>query len=137
MMKKNFAIILMTFSLSSCIFYPKIADEQVAGCELVTKQLTIDLISLDADIGSDPRGVVILAAFGGTTLIVSGSIMVAGNSIHWLEREGTCDDGVIKYAISSLAASLQSAGGCIVNSKDELLNWIIEKKGEELTTKAE
>lgn len=29
------------------------------------------------------------------SLVVSGSIVLTGNTLHWLEYHGTCDDGLL------------------------------------------
>lgn len=31
-----------------------------------------------------------------TTIVLSGSIVVVGNTVHWLERQGKCEDGYLK-----------------------------------------
>ncbi|MCL1125579.1 hypothetical protein [Shewanella surugensis] len=34
------------------------------------------------------------------SLIVSGSVYVVGNSLHWLEYQGRCDDGAIQQGLA-------------------------------------
>jgi len=57
--------------------------------------------------------------------------MITGNAIHWIEQEGTCDDGVIKKAIDNLFDSLDSMGGWIVNSTEDILKWLRVKQEED------
>ena len=137
-MKKYLVLILLPFYLSGCMFYPRVDHNQQAKCELVTKKLTIDRIDTvpvqtTARVGEPEELVGLLvgfAAFSAATAIVSGSIVITGNAINWLEQEGTCDDGVIKEAINDLSDSLLSIGGWFVKSKDEILDWININKDE-------
>lgn len=105
---------------------------------MVTKKLTIDCIdttpvNVGSVVNNSEELVAILAglaAISAATAIVSGSIVITGNAINWLEQEGTCDDGVIKEAINDLSDSLLSIGGWFVKSKDEILDWININKDE-------
>ncbi len=126
-MKKYAAIIISVFYLAGCVYYPKVNKMQKAKCELVTKKLKIDKTTLDPAISSpsDLFGFLIVGGLiAATTIAVSGSIMIAGNTIHWIEQEGTCDGGIIKNAIGNLSDSLQSVGGWFASSKDKFLGWI-------------
>ena len=52
------------------------------------------------NIGQFPQGCNdegLLIALGGatTSYIVSGSIAVVGNTVHWIEKKGRCEDSYI------------------------------------------
>lgn len=55
--------------------------------------------------------------------IVSGSIVVIGNGLHWLEQQGSCEDGVLRNAVLSIRTSAIDAGGWMVESGRDLINW--------------
>ena len=130
-------ILVMICLCSSCIMVPKVDRSNEPKCKLVTKKLTVDTKKADFRKLSDWRGggggggdaraaIVVLAGIGivySTSAIISGSIMVTGNTIHWIEQEGTCDDGVIKETIDNLHSSLQSAGVWIATSAEEIADW--------------
>lgn len=130
------ASFLLGFTLTACAFVPRVAENQDNQCELVTKELTLELV------GADPGGVVgincstpecviaplaVAAAVSTATLIVSGSIVVIGNTIHWLEQEGKCDDSVIRGAVTFVTDSAINAGGWIAGTSGELLDWLTGK----------
>jgi hypothetical protein len=48
-----------------------------------------------------------LAIFAGSALI-SGSIVLTGNTVHWLEYQGTCSDGYLNSAKQKLFDSFGS-----------------------------
>lgn len=90
--------------LSCTVFYPvaKVPDQ---NCELWSRGLILEKevtnpgrlqCSDEACLAVFLAAVVIVPA---STFIVSGSIVLVGNSIHWLERQGTCDDSYLKQKI--------------------------------------
>ena len=113
--------------------YPKVSQYQNYKCNLVTRSLTLDTIVANPNFKGckDPACIlVIIAAYpvsGATTGIVSGSIAIAGNTIHWIEKQGRCSNSTLKKAASALVGSIVSSGGWIVEKKDDLVNWINEK----------
>jgi hypothetical protein len=46
-------------------------------------------------------GVPVIAA---TSFIVSGSIVVIGNTLHWIEKQGTCDDSATQSIINNISS---------------------------------
>lgn len=138
-LKRVLLFFTLTSFLSGCIMVPKTHEFKEPKCELITKELTLDVVGLDInDIGhtsGDPKGVLGLLVVSGivftASVVVSGSIMVAGNTVHWIEQEGTCDDGKIRNAIADLSGSLASMGGWIVTSSKQMLDWITFSKDAE------
>jgi len=132
-------ITLISF-LSGCVMVPKTHEFQEPKCELTTKKLTVDVVGLDVNdlqFAHGDGGAVILIVIGAVftvSAVVSGSILVAGNTVHWIEQEGTCDDGKIKTAITSLSDSLSSVGGWVVTSSKQMLDWISFKKEQDETS---
>jgi hypothetical protein len=91
---------LLLFSLTSCVFLPKTAEDQqyYEQCEMATKKLT-----LKADISNEyslcggkdlmDEPLFCLVASGvvaSASIVVSGSIVLIGNTIHWLEYKASC-----------------------------------------------
>ncbi len=48
-------------------------------------------------------GVIVVTA---GSAIISGSIVVTGNTLHWLEYQGTCSDGYLSKAKQLFLASI-------------------------------
>jgi hypothetical protein len=99
-LKIIFIIFILLFCVSSCVFLPKTSAEQkyYNQCEMATKKLT-----LNADIskkysmcgGQDLKEeplicLVASGVVGAASLVVSGSIVIIGNSIHWIEYKTSC-----------------------------------------------
>jgi predicted ABC-type transport system involved in lysophospholipase L1 biosynthesis ATPase subunit len=96
--------IFLLSSLASCVFIPAVSPEQPT-CILHTKKLVLKTSESKGALGARCTGEACLVILGAasavalSTLIVSGSIVLVGNTVHWLEKEGTCDDGYIKIKI--------------------------------------
>jgi hypothetical protein len=99
-------IILLTI-LTSCVFIPAVSGEQ-SNCVLHTKKLELKGNGAEGAEGlmcGHEACLVLLAAASAvtlSTLIVSGSIVLVGNTFHWIEKEGTCNEGYIKTKIEEL-----------------------------------
>ena len=83
--------VLVIFFVSGCFYVPKIEENKNENCELVTKRMTIE------NLGEFPQGCndeCLLVALGvaTTSYIVSGSIAVVGNTVHWIEKQGRWED---------------------------------------------
>lgn len=83
--------------MQSCIiFVPAYIHKNDKDCKLLSKDLTLETYGgFDA---SCPPEICLapLLASAASTLVVSGSIVLVGNTVHWLERQGTCEDGYLK-----------------------------------------
>lgn len=68
---------------------------------MATRSLDLDYetMSVGSCGGSDEAAAACLAIFGIVipvgSLVASGSVVLVGNTLHWLEYHGTCDDGLL------------------------------------------
>ena len=86
---------LVLLFVSGCFYVPKNEENKNENCELITKKMTIE------NRGEFPQGCndeCLLIALGltSTSYIVSGTITVVGNTIHWIEKQGRCEDSFIR-----------------------------------------
>ena len=44
------------------------------------------------------------------SLIVSGSAVVVGDTVHWLEQQGFCDDSITQKTVDGFVSGLKGAG---------------------------
>jgi hypothetical protein len=58
---------------------------------------------------------------------VSGSIVIAGNTIHWIETQGKCPETATKKAISTLIMATKVFGGKVVETTSQLVEWLEEQ----------
>lgn len=60
------------------------------------------------------------AAWTGFTAIVSGSIVVIGNTVHWLEQQGPCDNDKLEQHVVKVNTPLIKQGGKPILTKEAL-----------------
>lgn len=131
--------LLCILILASCCgcFVPKPRDNDPNACKLVTKQYTLDfsaeeggkIIAASARFCYDPTCILAAPLITATVVstcsfIVSGSIVVVGNTIHWIEGQGRCDDSATNKAIEQLKSTTKKLGGVVINTKDDAINWL-------------
>lgn len=52
-----------------------------------------------------------------STALISGSIVLAGNTIHWLEKQGKCDNSFVQSYLNKHNKPLLENNGKIVELK--------------------
>jgi hypothetical protein len=107
MMKITHAIACSSLAcvLSACIYVPKVKDDSSSpSCKTYTKSMTLEQIEVHQNLSvrcnNDECLAVLLtaAAVSAGSAIISGSIVVTNNTVHWLEYQGTCDDSYLNTA---------------------------------------
>jgi len=102
-------VIILSF-LTACVAVPGIIEKKSYNdeCELLTKKMHINVkappLGVFSDITEHPiltteAGLIVLAASSipfSASLVVSGSIVLTGNTLHWLERYGRCHTDVVE-----------------------------------------
>jgi hypothetical protein len=133
-------IILLTLLFSSIVgcFAPAIVADRSQECQLVTKKLDLVLskegsgalmgiLSNPSHNCHTPECLLIFPlgaiAISVTSLIVSGSIVVAGNTIHWIEKEGRCENSTIQTLLNNFVGAIKTIGGKTIQSTTELITW--------------
>ena len=88
--------------LSGCVFYPRTTDHYDWDCDIHSRRLVLDSASILGRCAEDPHdpyhsydsdGTVCLTGFlavSAGSAIVSGSIVVVGNTVYWLEERAVC-----------------------------------------------
>ena len=119
---------LLNFLLA-CTFLPGVQEDQPyvsRQCELVTRQLDLNtyLGSEKVDLFDDSKKskekqnnkksssgnvdfgskggealLAVIVAWAGVTLVVSGSMVVTGNILHWSEYQGRCDESELRQFV--------------------------------------
>jgi len=102
--------VVLALSLTSCVYVPVVDEPDAsASCKTYTKTMSLNTIEMSEKInigaGGDCgrndcaalalAGVIVVTA---GSAIISGSIVLTGNTIHWLEYQGTCSDGYLSKA---------------------------------------
>lgn len=107
----------LSFILAACIYVPvSNHDAESATCKTITHSMSLDKLDSYETNANSPNvvnigscqgsscaaflaGIVaVAAAVSAGSVIISGSIVVTDNTIHWLEYQGTCSDGYLNNA---------------------------------------
>lgn len=95
--------------LTGCAFVPKVSKNQnyTAGCEMLTRKLTLDIEELDigdCDINEDLGGCLVFEGIISPilTFVASGSVVIIGNTVHWIEYQGRCEKSELRKQIAKL-----------------------------------
>jgi len=85
---------LAALLLGGCVYVPRTVAQYDERCQVVTKRIELEPVQLATIGGCSNAGCAALLAAAGLTAaasaVVSGSVMVVGNAVHWLERQGQC-----------------------------------------------
>lgn len=95
MWRKCITLILVTSLTSACVYYPKQVQYYDKDCDIESKRLVLDVEAMNGigNCGGGEGALVCAAALlgvGAVTMIVSGSIVLIGNTAYWLEKQGNC-----------------------------------------------
>lgn len=121
-------LLILITALAGCAV-PKTAKYQEAhkACDLVTKELELDIqlpngpgpiLPCEKD-NCEARAMGYVSA-GALALAVSGSVVLVGNTPHWLEKEGSCDDSTSHSLVNHFTEELVGLGGILVSSVSSL-----------------
>ena len=95
--------------LSGCAFFPEQINEEATrdSCRISTPEwkLTVaEITELTVCQGSGKDAAYCLLTVGlvlpAGSFVVSGSIVVVGNTLHWLEYQGKCEDSFLQQRLA-------------------------------------
>ena len=92
---KKFTTIFFFFALSACVFVPVVDRyEDASSCKTYTKSMSLKANQMNGACKDNGclGGVLLLSA---GSVLISGSIVLIGNTVHWLEYQGLCSDGYL------------------------------------------
>ncbi len=119
--KKPMCSLLTLVLLQACVAYPqKLTDPDDKCCELIFRSHALGVndagLKLLMHSTGDIMGALVLSGivFGGTA-IVSGSVVLLGNTVHFLEKQGRCDDGFLNQNILRHNKPLLEKEGELIN----------------------
>jgi hypothetical protein len=90
-------LISLALTLSACIVVPKIDQEEAnqSACKTYTRSMKLDVVVMNPGGCSDEYCLAAYVAVFAGSAIISGSIVLTGNTVHWLEYQGTCSDSYL------------------------------------------
>lgn len=120
MIKITITFLILTL-LQACVAYPRTTpDRDNKRCELITKKLRLatekDAYKVAGRI--DPFSAIVSAGLiYGVTVVVSGSVVLVGNTVHFLEKQGQCDDSFLNTQLLDHIKPLLEQGGTVIEPK--------------------
>jgi hypothetical protein len=86
----------VALALSACVMVPRTVQRHDPACGIVARQMTLQAVQIASISGCSNQGcatfVAIAAVTGLASTVISGSIVLVGNVVYWLERRGQCGD---------------------------------------------
>lgn len=105
-------LFLIVAQLTACAVYPKFDKEATPQCDVISNQFTLD-IATDGNACSkaDNGGELLLClglagVFFTASAVVSGSIVMVGNTVHFLEQQGRCENSYLRRKIDQHVVKL-------------------------------
>jgi hypothetical protein len=90
------SLIPLALALSGCMVVPVVDNDEAAStsCKTYTRSMSLKMIDWQPSCNNEECLATVLV-IGAGSVLVSGSIVLVGNSAHWLEYQGTCSDGFL------------------------------------------
>ncbi|MCB1190890.1 MAG: hypothetical protein H7A23_04210 [Leptospiraceae bacterium] len=109
-MKLKLYLLLISLLLNFCFVPKPVEPIKNERCELRFKQYTLGIHENSSYVAEEsvhaafdcdkPECVlVVLSIVPVSSFVVSGSIVIVGNTIHWLEKQGMCEDSFVQSKI--------------------------------------
>ena len=118
-MIKIITITLVFSLLQACVAYPKETfRKDYERCDLVSREYHLAMnragLKLLEGAGDPFQALVLAGIVASVTTVVSGSVVIVGNTVHFLEKQGSCDDSFLNEQVLSYITPLLSDGGELV-----------------------
>ena len=127
-----FLFTLFSFSIGSCLVLPKTENVSNEKCKLVTKSWTLEVHELgkhsncDTNCGEFVREIVdcstsedcikMIAVVSVGWTVVAASVVGVGNTVHWIEKQGRCDESTVRNSINLLYEKTVDVGGFVLET---------------------
>lgn len=113
-MKRIISCILI-MATSGCAVHPvPTYDPDDQRCNLSTRKTELSQTVVNVHCGGAPECAAGMAIIGVASALVSGSIVVVGNTVHWLEKQGKCDDSFLnKYILQHNQPLIENDGKAV------------------------
>ena len=93
-MKRTVCLLLMLTSLAGCVYLPKTTEVFSPQCGMALKHIALTSEQVNTFVVCDHEACVALLVLAGVvtvaSAVVSGSIVVIGKAVYWLENQINC-----------------------------------------------
>ncbi len=135
---------LISFAAGSCLVLPKTENVSDEKCKLVTKSWTLEVRGLgkqnncDAQCGDFVREVVecgksedcikIIAVVSVGWTVVAASVVGVGNTVHWIEKQGRCEESTVRNSKNLLYSKTVDVGGFVLDTGNDFVDLFKQNK---------
>jgi hypothetical protein len=135
---------LISFAIGSCLVLPKTENVSDEKCKLVTKSWTLEVHELgkqskcDANCGDIIKGVVecskgedcikMIAVVSVGWTVVAASVVGVGNTVHWIEKQGRCEESTVRSSINRLYEKTVDVGGFVLETGSDFVDLFKQNK---------
>ena len=139
-----FLFTLISFTIGSCLVLPKTENVSNEKCKLVTKSWTLKVHELgkqnncDVRCGDFVKGVVecskgedcikMIAVVSVGWTVVAASVVGVGNTVHWIEKQGSCEEKTLRNSINRLYSTTVDVGGFVIETGNDFVDLFKQNK---------
>lgn len=80
--------------LAACVVVPRTVERYDPECQVIARHMDLEAVQIGYIAGCSNQGcatlIVAAAATVTASAIISGSIVVIGNTVYWFEKQGRC-----------------------------------------------
>ena len=139
-----FLFTLISFAIGSCLVLPKTENVSDEKCKLVTKSWTLEVHELgkqskcDANCGDIIKGVVecskgedcikMIAVVSVGWTVVAASVVGVGKTVHWIEKQGRCEESTVRNSKNLLYSKTVDVGGFVLDTGNDFVDLFKQNK---------
>lgn len=87
-------LLLILVVMGGCVYLPRTTTTYDDKCQYMKRQMNLEVHQVGVITGcsneSCAAALVVFGAITAVSVVVSGSVMVVGNVVYWLEKQGHC-----------------------------------------------
>ena len=88
------AIGILTLLLQACVFVPRTTTKFDEDCHILARHMTMEPVQI-AQLSSCTNSqctefMVVAGITAAASAVISGSIVIVGNVVYWMEKQGRC-----------------------------------------------
>ena len=142
---RNFSLFtIISLVIVSCLVLPKTYNSSEKRCKLVTKSWTLEVHELgkqnscDAKCGDFIKGVVecsksedcikMIAVVSVGWTVVAASVVGVGKTVHWIEKQGRCEESTVRNSKNLLYSKTVEVGGFVLDTGNDFVDLLKKNK---------
>ena len=142
---RNFSLCtIISLVIVSCLVLPKTENSSDERCKLVTKSWTFEVhefgnqSNCDTDCSEFVRSIIdcgksedcikMIAVVSVGWTVVATSVVGVGNTVHWIEKQGRCEESTVRNSKNLLYSKTVDVGGLVLNTGNDFVDLFKQNK---------